>query len=431
MSETRYPAFRWFVILVVLWLTVSQGVLLIWPAPLMEHIARHYGLGLGATTGAIMLSFNIFVTVGAVLGGFCSDRFGWVPTLFAGTVLLAAASLVVPLFGHSFGPLILTRIVAGAAAGPTMAAIGTVAVQWFPREERGICLGLQGVGLTLGVALGFFFVPLAFIKTGSFLAAAAWMSIFPILGLALLVVVALGEKPPVAAAEELPGTPASFEHDFRQATRLPVFYFGLLCVFLECWVMQAFNDLTPVYLSAPAPLGAGHGVVLAGKFMGLVQLSIMIGSVASGFLLVKVFKGKNKALVGFGFFGAAVFALSVRFPFVAGNLRVLPVCLFLVGFFQGLIIPSTLAFISTNFPPHIVGKLTGLWMGLGILGGTVGIIVGASLLHHTGFYHASVVTVGIVALAGWLSSFLLSPPVALHAPAQGEAAFPPGRARAV
>jgi MFS family permease len=280
------------------------------------------------------------------------------------------------------------------------------------------------VGLTLGVALGFFFVPLAFVKTGSFFAAAAWMSLFPILGLALLVVVALGKKPPVVATAEHLGETVNFKHDFKQATKLPVFYFGLLCVFLECWVMQAFNDLTPVYLSAPPPLGAGHGVVLAGKFMGLVQLSIMIGSVASGFLLVRVFKGKNKAIVGMGFIGAAVFALSVRFPFVVGNLKVLAVCLFLMGSFQGLIVPSTLAFVSTNFPSHIVGKLTGLWMGLGILGGTVGIIVGSTLLHHTGFYHASLVTVGIVALAGWLSSFLLTPPrVAFDAANQDDGAF--------
>ena len=36
---------------------------------------------LGATTGALMVAFTIFVTIGAVLGGASCDKFGWVPTL--------------------------------------------------------------------------------------------------------------------------------------------------------------------------------------------------------------------------------------------------------------------------------------------------------------------------------------------------------------
>jgi len=415
MHDHAYPAFRWFVLFVVFFATVSQGVVLIWPAPLMEQIARHYGLDLGAATGTIMLAFNIFVTVGAVIGGICCDRFGWVRTLLVTISLLALATLMVPFCSRSLGALLAARAIAGLGAGPTMAAIGGVAVQWFPRRERGIPLGMQGMGLSLGVALGFVFVPMAYVHTGSFLHAAAWMSAFPILGILLLLAVALGVRPPTAGSDPAESEPANSDHDFRQATRLPVFYVGLACVFLECWVMQAFNDLTPVYLSAAAPLGAGHGLVLAGKFMGIVQLSIMMGSVASGFILSWLFRGRNKGVVGLGFLAAAIFALSVRFPFITGNLRALPVCLFCVGFFQGLIIPSTLAFISTNFPSHIVGKLTGLWMGLGILGGTVGILVGSALLHATGGYHASILTVGVVAFAGWLCSLLLTPPQVFRA----------------
>ena len=181
-------------------------------------------------------------------------------------------------------------------------------------------------------------------------------------------------------------------------------------MFLLSWVGQAFNDLTPVYLSAPAPLGSGHGMVLAGKFMGLVQLASMVGSIASGFLLTRVFNQSNKAVVALGFIGAAVFAIAVRFPAVAGNLSILPICLFLFGFFQGLVIPATLAFIAMNFPSHIAGKMTGIWMGLGIFGGTAGLIVGATLLHNTGLYLASILAVGIVAIVGAVASVLLTPP---------------------
>ena len=420
MSERVYPSYRWFVLFVLLFATVAQGVVLIWPAPLLEHIAKHYSVDLGAATGALMVAFTIFVTIGAIVGGACCDKFGWVPTLTVSVTLLAVGTILVPLLGKGFGTLILARVLEGAGAGPIMAAVGAVCVEWFPHDERAIVTGVQGMGVSLGIALGFAFVPMAFVKTGSFLAAASWMSVFPILGILLLLVVAFGKKPPVFSAEESVGEPVNSEDDFKLAAKLPVFYIGILCVFFLSWVMQAFNDLTPVYLSAPAPLGAGHGVLLAGKFMGLVQISFMVGSVASGFLLEKVFKESNKAVVAVGFLGAAIFAFSVKLPFVHTNLSVLPICLVLAGFFQGMIIPSTLSFISMNFPGHIVGKMTGIWMGLGIFGGTAGVIVGATLLHKTGLYQASIIAVSIVALCGFFFSLFLNPPEIFKSSVKGE-----------
>ncbi|MBP1626214.1 MAG: rane protein, major facilitator superfamily [Holophagaceae bacterium] len=422
MSEHVYPGYRWFVLFVLVFATVAQGVVLIWPAPLLEHIAQHYAVDLGAATGALMVAFTIFVTVGAIVGGICCDKFGWVPTLIVSVALLAVSTILVPLFGNGFGTLVLARILEGAGAGPIMASVGAVSVQWFPHHERAIVTGVQGMGVSLGIALGFAFVPMAFVKTGSFLAAASWMSIFPIVGVIFLVIVALGKKPPVLTAVEAAeeGDPINTDQDFKIATKLPVFYVGILCVFFLSWVMQAFNDLTPVYLAAKAPLGAGHGVEIAGKFMALVQVSFMIGSVASGFLLEKVFRESNKTVIAIGFLGAAIFALSVRAPFVYGNLKVLPVFLFLAGFFQGWIVPTTLAFIAMNFPSHIVGKLTGIWMGVGIFGGTAGVVVGAGLLHKTGLYHASIVVVGIVAAVGFLCALFLNPPTVFKNAVKGK-----------
>ncbi|WP_306598666.1 MFS transporter [Geothrix sp. 21YS21S-2] len=420
MSDRAYPAYRWFVLFVLVFVTVAQGVVLIWPAPLLEQIAKHYAMSLGAATGALMVAFTLFVTLGAVVGGFCCDRFGWVPTLIVSVVLLSLSTLLVPLFGNGFGTLVLARILEGAGAGPIMASVGAVSVEWFSHEERGIVMGVQGMGVSLGIALGFVFVPMAFVKTGSFLAAASWMSAFPIVGVLLLAVIAFGRKPPVKAARQVAAEAAGGGHEFAVAAKLPVFYMGLLCVFFLSWVMQAFNDLTPVYLSAPSPLGAGHGVLLAGKFMGLVQVSFMIGSVASGFLLTKVFKEKNKLVVGLGFIGAAVFSISVRSPLVYGNLGILPVCLVLVGFFQGMVIPTTLAFIAMHFPSNIVGKMTGIWMGVGIFGGTAGVVVGATLLHKTGLYHASIAAVSLVALCGFLFSLFLNPPEIFRNSVKGE-----------
>ena len=204
-----------------------------------------------------------------------------------------------------------------------------------------------------GVALGFAFVPMAFVKTGSFLAAASWMSIFPILALVLLVAVAMGPKPPVFVSEQT-GEPTNADGDFKLAAKLPVFYIGILCVFFTSWIMQAFNDLTPVYLSAQSsPGGLATVCSWRASSWGLVQLSLMIGSLLQvGIILEKLFRENTKAAVGTAFVLFAVFAYLVKSPAIAGNLKVLPLVLFLVGFFEGWIIPNCLAFISMNFPAH-------------------------------------------------------------------------------
>jgi hypothetical protein len=54
--------------------------------------------------------------------------------------------------------------------------------------------------------------------------------------------------------------------------------------------------------------------------------------------------------------------------------------------------------------------MVGLWMGIGLFGGSVGVIAGSVALHHTGNYLASIFLVGGVAFAGLLVSFFLRPP---------------------
>ncbi|MBP1628695.1 MAG: rane protein, major facilitator superfamily [Holophagaceae bacterium] len=420
MSQKSYPAFRWFVLFALLFGTIANGVILIWPAPLMQHIAEALHADLGAVTGALMVAFTILVSVFAVIGGICLDRFGFLPTMLVSLGVMTVATLLVPFCSHSFGAMVLVRMLQGAGGGPTMAAVGVVAVNWFPINQRGIVTGIQGVGISLGIALGFAFVPMAFMKTGSFAAAAAWMALFPIVSILLFLVVAFGPKPPVHDAVE-DGLAPDAEGDFKVASKLPVFYVGIILIFLFSWLGQAFNDLTPVYLSAPSPLGMGHGMMVAGKFMGMVQVANMIGSVVGGLIMAKVLKGNAKIAVCIGFLLVAVAAYAVKSPAVAGNLGVLPLAMLAAGFFQGWVAPNVMGFASMHFPSHIVGKICGIWMGLGIFGGTVGVVVGATLLHKTGGYQASLSMVALVSLVGFLGTLFLNPPAVFSTAKKGKA----------
>jgi len=404
-----YPKFRWFVFVALLVATIGGGVSLIWPAPLMQEIAANMQVPLGVATGAGMVSYTVFGTVGAILGGVCFDRLGINRVMIVSVFLLMAGMALTPVIGTTFKGFILTRVITGLASGPLTVSVGVIAATWFPVKERGPIAGLHGMAIAMGVAVGFALVPVAFLKTHSVAATGAWMSLLPLVGLIFFIIVALGPKAPVQATTHQDSA-ADAGQDFSRAARLPVFFLGILTIFSLVWCMNGFNDLTPVYLSAKAPLGVGHGLLKAGQFMGLLQVSMMVGSALSGFLLEKLFKENVKAMCMVAFPIMALVVLSLRFPAVAGNPSLLPVLLVIYGFFQGWVVPACLTFASLHFPTHIVGKVVGIWMGLGFMGGTVGVIVGATLLHHTSLYLASLLAVTLVAVCGFFFATLLTPP---------------------
>ncbi|MBP2654868.1 MAG: transporter transrane protein [Firmicutes bacterium] len=408
-AASYYPKFRWFVLLALWFITVTEGIILISFAPLIGVIASQLGLSLGEATGAFMGAFTLFVTVGAVAGGAFVDRVGAVPVFIASCVLMFLGDILIPTFSDSFPALVALRIIEGVGAGAIMGVGSAVAAVWFPEAERGLVLGIQGLSVSLGIAIGFGTVPAVFEATGSWTTAMAWLAVAPVIGLLLSMVVAFGPKPP-AEDSSVAACDLSSSSDFKLALKQPVTYIGILCIFFLSWIMQAFNDLTPAYLAINPPIGIGYGPVAAGKYMMVVQIAFMIGSVVGSLAMQKIFKGVVKPVVMIGFIMAGIFCLSIKFPFVHGNPVVLVPFLFIAGFFQGWVNPNVQAFCAMHYPAHIVGKLGGMWMGLGILGGTAGVVAGSVALHTTGAYQVSIIIVALIAVVGVGCTVFLNPP---------------------
>lgn len=402
--ETQYPKYRWFVLATMIVATLAQGSLLISFAPLIPTVSEQMGLSLGETTGALMGAFTLFVSIFAMVGGAIIDRIGLAKTYIGACALMIVGNLLVPVVGDNFGALVVLRLIQGIGCGPVIGSVAAVAVTWFPIKERSIVAGAQGAALTLGTALGLVIVPAIFASTGDWRVAVAWLTVLAVVALVLAIVFAFGPKAPALSAE----APASGE--FALALKQPVTYIGIACTFMLSWVMQAFNDLTPGYFSVAPPIGAGYGPVVAGQYMTLVQVGFMLGGIASGFVLERVFGRRVKPLVMVAFTLTAVFCFSVAFPFVYGTPAVTMPALFLAGFFMSYVMPACQAFVAMHYPIHIAGKIGGMWMGLGVFGGTVGVLVGSTLLHFTGAYMFSIYVVAVVALVGLGVAWFLNPP---------------------
>ncbi len=419
-QEISYPGYRWFVLLVLCVTTIATSVIMISPAPLIGIISKSLRLDLGVTTGALMGGFNLALAMSCIIGGFLCDRFGVVKVYIWGSLLMIVPTLVLPYTGDSFGGVMVIRILQAFGCGPILASVAAVAALWFPPLQRGIVTGIQGMAVTLGIAIGFVAGPAAYGAVGNWQAAIAWQTISCFVGLVLAVVFAFGPKPP-AHSDVVPcATDAPESGDFKLAMRQGVSWVGVFVIFCLCWCLTAFNDLTPAYFAIDPPIGVGYGPMTAGKLMMAVQVAFMVGAVVTGFVFEKVFKGTARPVIMIGYALFAVFAVSIMWPVVYANMSVLVPCLVIAGFFEAWVVPNVFAFISLHYPAHITGKLSGMWFGIGLFGGTVGVSLGAVALHATRNYHASIIIVGLIAVIGFILTIFLKPPKVFCASADGE-----------
>ncbi|MBN1626377.1 MAG: MFS transporter [Deltaproteobacteria bacterium] len=408
-AQIQYPGFRWFVLTTLCIVTATSAMIMIAPTPIIEAISKTMGLSRGEVSGITMVTFNLFLALSAIAGGALIDRFGVLRVWFACLILLIAGVALVPYVGDTGRGMTLIRVLMGCGTGPIMAAIVTVAAQWFPMKERGIVTGIQGFSVSLGIFLGFRIVPQLFTSTGNWQTAFAWLNVGNFAALILTLIVALGPRPPLEKQDtvEAPQTGGS---DFRLALLQIATWAGIACGFLNSWEYQAFNDLIPNYLAIDPPVGIGLGVIGAGNLMSICTIAYMIGSILSGVISEKFFSGRSMPVVILGFLISAVFAFAVKYPYMYSNKTILLVCLILIGFWAAVINPQVCAFIAKNYPEHISGKIAGIAMALFGFGATLGLSAGSYALHKTGLYMMSINLVAAAALLGVIAAFFMKPP---------------------
>ena len=61
--------------------------------------------------------------------------------------------------------------------------------------------------------------------------------------------------------------------------------------------------------------------------------------------------------------------------YVTGRIPALETTLILAGFGVQFVMPTIFYFIPRVYPPQMVGKMSGIWMGLGTFGGVLGLYI--------------------------------------------------------
>lgn len=410
MEEIVYPKYRWFILVCLCVVQATAVMVLISPNTIIEPISRTIGIDMGTTTQITMVVINIFIGVSAFLGGGIVDRLGAYRVWVGCSILFIIGSLLVPVIGNTVWGMLVIRLIQGFGAGPIMATSALVAAQWFPPEERGIVIGFQGATVSLGAITSLNLIPFIFVKTGSWQAALAWLTVFLAITLILSLIIVLGPEPPVKDAALRHVAPQACESDIKKAYKLSATWAAILCSLWFSWSVRVINDVITNYLAVEPPVGAGLGPAGAGGVMSGVNAVFTVAAIASGFILEKVFRGRLRALVLLGFILPSVLWFSIKFPAVYSNIFILSGCMWVGAFGLALTSPLILTFFAKNYPEGIMGKLGGLIIVFNITGTLVGTSAGSFALTLTGRYDIAIYLVGAGSFLGFLSAWLVKEP---------------------
>ncbi|WP_440711632.1 MFS transporter [Herbiconiux sp. YIM B11900] len=136
---------------------ISGTVFVSAPAFLIPLLHTERGLSL-AEAGLLASTPTIGMVLTLIAWGALADRIGerWV---IAGGLALTAAAALAAVQAQGYVALGLFFLLGGAASASTNAASGRVVVGWFPKDRRGLAMGIRQMAQPLGVTIAALCVP--------------------------------------------------------------------------------------------------------------------------------------------------------------------------------------------------------------------------------------------------------------------------------
>ncbi len=336
-------------------------------------INTHTALGIGSVSLAFAFG-QLWWGLTQPVAGLVADRVGAGRVLFAGVLLVALGTTLIPYMTTTWGLILAIGVLsAGGAgmAGPSV--LMAAATRMVPAGRQGMATGIVNAGGSFGQ---FVFAPIA----AGITAAAGWMA--SVQSLALITLLAL------PAAWVLRGTGAAATPAAAAAKPVPVREllatawrepsYRLLCAgFFVCGFHVAFiaTHLPGVVASCQLP------AAVAGWALGLIGLFNIVGSLAMGWA---VGRWRMKSLLSLVYATRGVAVLL--FLLAPKTEIVMLVFAAVMGLTFLSTVPPTVGLVAKLFGPAHMATLFGIVMLAHQVGGFLGAYFGGKAFEWTGSY---------------------------------------------
>lgn len=408
-NAVEYPKFRFVVGFTSAWAWFTFGVIVLTYAPMLRTMSQEFHCPVGTLLIGLMSVNSIASGTGTLLTGPLVDKYGPRKVLLVSAILVLLYCILIPVCSHSVAQLVALRIYQGLAIGPLFSSMAALTQRWFPRKEQGTMIGINKGVFAVGSAVMFLLVPpLMQHFHGNWRLTAASAGVLMAVQVVLMIIIQFGNEPAMARRG---GHGAAQGNDFKVCLALPVFWAGAVLLGIAQGVMQSVNGLVPSFLQSPSPLGLGFKPFISGHAIAFIQYGMIISGLVTGAILLYLFRGSAKWMAATMFLLAGIATYSIFLPTLNSSMNKLEVVFFVTGFLMNFGFPVVTAFITANYPPHILGKVFAISSGISVFGGAVFSAISASLLNATHSYNAVFAFLGVTGLLGFLITATMLNPV--------------------
>jgi sugar phosphate permease len=287
MKDSR--SLRWwgvltlFVIVAISYIDRINIAVLITDAAFLDHmgIGRADRVSQGLLTTAFLVGYGVSAVV---LTPFCSALLGVRRSLIWGLGLWGVVTFLSPHF-HSFGLLVVSRVLLGVAEGPLFSLAGQYIKACFETRENGKPNAFVNMGTGLGLAIGYPFI-------GYLVVGHDWQTSFHVLGLINIVVgvplvLAFVRMPKLSPAETAPSSMTPLAQVGRiVAGALKTRYLLLLTVMTAAFLSYLWgaSSWLPAYLKE----ARGFSMREMGWLASLPQYATVLGVLLGGVLIDRI-----------------------------------------------------------------------------------------------------------------------------------------------
>jgi MFS family permease len=345
--------------------------------------------GIGIVGISFALAIGQFVWgASQPLFGMVADRYGFVPVLIAGTLMIALGTALTPLVSSQFGLILSMGILsaAGAGAGSFAILIGASASR-IPAEKRSFASGVINAGGSLGQ---FIFAPLA----ERLIALTGWISaMFTLAALSLLALPLIAKlRPPraeqpasqtSAAAQAATAAPAPSTPEPGMRAQLRTAFGDRSYLLIHAGFFTCGFHIAFLITHLPGEIALCNlPTSVSGIAIGIIGLANIAGSLGAGALGARY---RMKHLLFWVYLSRAVLVLL----YLAAPKTAMTVYLFAAGL--GLTwlstIPPTAGLVGKLFGVRYLATLFGLTILTHQIGGFLGAWLGGISVATTGNFH--------------------------------------------
>jgi MFS family permease len=407
VDANRYPLYRWVILACVSLSICACSMAMTGIAPILETIAEDLGVPVG-TAANLMLAYVLAISLFFPLAGMICDRYGLTAALVSGLLCSCIPAVIMPcLATYRLNTFICLRFIQGASVAFVLATLAFVLAHWFPNEERGVASALMSGAMPVGSSIGVLTTPYLLDLTGSWQRSISMVSIVGWVSIVLAFLFTRSPVPSAVLATLLQRSTTQKEMSFVRAMTLPQTWVGVCIMFCNAWCLFCLYNIIPTFLSTSMPVGAGMPSTLAGKLSLFVTLSGFFAMTAGGILIDRVVNGKYHLAMCIGFFMTAIANFSILIPEFQKNQFLLALALFVAGCGMPFMSASISYYLVSRYSAAIVGRMMGVWYGVGTLGGAMGIYLAGVSIIKSGNFHWAILQISIAAIMGFVFSWLL------------------------